>query len=79
MTRDEKLELIWSRTPADHRGIAGDANPDARPIEHHGKRTIVVNRGDAETIPKLLEGLTDQEIEDMLPIAFRKQRHADAE
>jgi len=79
MTRDEKLELIWSRTPADYRGIAGDTNPDAWPREHRGKRTILVNGGGAGTILKLLEDLADQEIEAMLPVAFRKDRRGEAE
>lgn len=42
MTREEKLEAIWSATPADYRGIAGEANPDAWPPEHQGKRTILI-------------------------------------
>jgi hypothetical protein len=79
MTREEKLELIWTRTPADQRGIAGEGNPDAWPPEHRGKRTILVNGGAAGTVLKLLEDLTDQEIEDMLPAAFRKHDRGAAE
>jgi hypothetical protein len=41
MTREEKLEAIWSATHAGFRGIAGETNPDALPPEHHGKRTIL--------------------------------------
>lgn len=78
MTREEKLELIWGRTPADYRGIAGSANPDRWPPKLHGKRTVLVNGGGAGTTLKLLEDLTDEEIEDMLPIVFRKERRGEA-
>lgn len=67
MTREEKLEAIWNATHADFKGAAGHANPDAWPLEHRGKRTILINGGDLGTILKLLEDLTDDEIDDMLP------------
>jgi hypothetical protein len=66
MTRAEKLEAIWNRTPDDYRGIAGDANPNAWPPEHRGKRTILVKGGGLDTILKLLEDLTDEEIQERL-------------
>lgn len=67
MTREEKLEAIWSATHADFRGIAGEANPDAWPPEHHGKRTILVYTAGQGTTLKLLEDLTDQEINSRMP------------
>ncbi|MCB1486406.1 MAG: DUF1419 domain-containing protein [Hyphomicrobiaceae bacterium] len=67
MTREEKLEAIWSTTHADFKGIAGEANPDAWPVEHHGKRTILVNAGGQGTVLKLLEDLSDEEIDSRMP------------
>ena len=58
---------IWSATHADFRGIAGEANPDAWPPEHHGKRTILVYTAGQGTTLKLLEDLTDQEIDSRMP------------
>lgn len=66
MTRAEKLEAIWTLTPDDYKGIAGAMNPSAWPPEQRGKRTILVNAGGLGTILKLLEDLTDAEINDML-------------
>lgn len=66
MTREEMLEAIWANTPPDYRGIAGEANPNAWPPEHRGKRTILVNGGGLGTLLKLLEQLTDAEIEERL-------------
>lgn len=66
MTRAEKLEAIWQRTHVDYKGIAGALNPAAWPPEHRGKRTILVNGGGLGTILKLLEDLTDAEIEERL-------------
>ncbi|WP_454887920.1 DUF1419 domain-containing protein [Sphingomonas oryzagri] len=64
MTRDERLEAIWANTHPDYRGIAGAANPSAWPPEHRGKKTILVNGGGVGTMLKLLEELTDAEIEE---------------
>lgn len=66
MTRAEKLEAIWLLTDDDFKGIAGALNPSAWPPEHRGKRTILVNGGGLGTILKLLEDLTDAEIDDKL-------------
>ncbi|WP_287331884.1 hypothetical protein [Mesorhizobium sp.] len=63
MTRQEKLEAIWAGTHPDVRGLAGSADASAWPAEHHGKRTILVNAGGHGTVLKLLEDLTDEEIE----------------
>lgn len=68
MTREEKLEAIWAGTHPDFRGIAG-VDPSAWPAEHRGKRTILVNAGGHGTILKLLEDLTDEEIEEKLRTA----------
>jgi hypothetical protein len=43
MTREEKLEAIWSATPAEYRGIAGETNPRAWPSERRCKRTILID------------------------------------
>lgn len=75
MTREEKLEAIWSATHADFKGIAGEANPDAWPPEHRGKRTVLVNAGGEATVLKLLEDLSDQEIDSRMPaVRARKAR-----
>ena len=73
MTREEKLEAIWSATPADYRGIAGEANPDAWP-EHKGKRTILTYVAGQGTTLKLLEDLTDEEIDSRMPAVRAQSR-----
>lgn len=73
MTREEKLEAIWNAKHPDFKGIAGDTNPDAWPKEDRGKRTIVVYGGADGTILKLLENLTDEEIEYLLPFALSRR------
>lgn len=72
MTRAEKLEAIWNATHGGFKGLAGDADPDAWPQQHRGKRTIVVNRGGEGSILKLLEDLTDDEIDYLLPLALSR-------
>jgi hypothetical protein len=67
MTREEKLEAIWSATHADFKGIACEANPDAWSPEHHGKRTILVNAGGKGAVLKFLEDLSDEEIDSRMP------------
>ncbi|MGE4410443.1 MAG: DUF1419 domain-containing protein [Sphingobium sp.] len=69
LSRDAKLDLIWERTPADYRGLAGEAAPDSWPPEHRGKRAILVHEPGVGTVQKLLEDLTDDEITARLPIA----------
>ena len=68
LSRDAKLDLIWARTPADYRGLAGEAAPDSWPPEHRGKRVILVHQPGVGTVQKLLEDLTDDEISARLPI-----------
>jgi hypothetical protein len=73
MTREEKLEAIWNATHSDFKGIAGKTNSDAWPVEHHGKRTILVDGGRHGTTLKLLEDLSDDEIDHRMP-AVRARR-----
>ena len=73
MTREEKLEAIWNATHPDFKGIAGEATPDAWRVEHHGKRTILIDGGRHGTILKLLEDLSDEEIDRCMP-AIRARR-----
>ncbi|MBN9241168.1 MAG: DUF1419 domain-containing protein [Mesorhizobium sp.] len=72
MTREEKLEAIWSATHPDFKGIAGEANPGDWPAEHHGKRVVLV-RGGSDRVLKLLEDLSDDEI-DIRMAAIRAHR-----
>ena len=74
MTRGEKLEVIWTATHADFRGIAGEANPDSWPPEHHGKRTILVYVAGQGTTLKLLEDLTDEEIDSRIAAVRAQSR-----
>ncbi len=74
MTREEKLEAIWSATHADFKSIAGEANPDAWPLEHHGKRTILDYAAGQGTTLKLLEDLSDQEIDSRMPDVRARSR-----
>ena len=74
MTREEKLEAIWSATHADFRGIAGETNPGSWPPEHHGKRTILVYTVGQGTTLKLLEDLTDDEIDSRMPAVNARSR-----
>ena len=48
MTRDERLEHIWSSTPADSRGYAGKGWPS----NMQGKRTVLVYCGGLRPGPK---------------------------
>ncbi|MER9056712.1 DUF1419 domain-containing protein [Mesorhizobium sp. M0910] len=66
MTRAEKLEAIWNATHPHFKGIAGEINPHNWPAEHRGKRVILVNDGGNGTIPKLLEDLSDNEIDNRM-------------
>jgi hypothetical protein len=74
MTREEKLEAIWSATHSDFKGIAGEIDPSAFPLEHHGKRTILVNAGAKDTVRKLLEDLSDEEIDSRMPAVHGRPR-----
>nr|WP_234886608.1 DUF1419 domain-containing protein [Sinorhizobium saheli] len=67
MTREERLEHIWSTTHDDYRGYAGErwAMPD------RGKRTVMFYTRPGGTTLKLLEDLTDAEIAAKLPVQLR--------
>lgn len=74
MTREEKLEAIWNAAPADLKGGAGNANPEAEPADHRGKRTILVTASGDGAALKLLEDLSDCEIDELLSAArFRRK------
>ena len=64
-SRLEQLEHIWSITPADHRGYAGDGFRET----DRGKRTILVNAGARGTILTLLDDLTEADISARMPAA----------
>jgi hypothetical protein len=67
MTRDERLEHIWSSTTDGYRGYAGDRWPeDAR-----GQRTVVLYGGPEGTFLKLLTDLSNDEISAKLPVHLR--------
>ncbi|MBY2919658.1 DUF1419 domain-containing protein [Rhizobium leguminosarum] len=67
MTRQERLEHIWSTTADDYRGCAGDKWPQSA----RSKRTVVLYGGNEGTFLKLLEELTDGEIAVKLPVHLR--------
>lgn len=67
MSRDERLEHIWSTTAVDYRGYAGDRWP--KPMQGH--RTVVLYDGKEGTFLKLLDALTDDEIAAKLPVHLR--------
>ncbi|MCO6180953.1 DUF1419 domain-containing protein [Ciceribacter sp. RN22] len=67
MTREERLEHIWSSTADDYRGYAGERWPKA----DRGKRTVLLYGGKEGTFLKLLHQLTDAEISAKLPVHLR--------
>jgi len=67
MTRQERLEHVWSSTHDDYRGYAGERWPALG----QGKRTVTVYGGRQGTMSKLLDGLTDAEISEKLPVHLR--------
>ena len=67
MTRDERLEHIWSATNDDYRGYA-----DWRfPLAARGRRIVIVYGRDRGRDFKLLDQLTDAEIGAKLPVHLR--------
>ncbi|WP_027681759.1 DUF1419 domain-containing protein [Rhizobium leguminosarum] len=68
MTREERLEHIWSITADDYRGYAGDRWPEGA----RGKRTIVLYGGKTGSTLKLLDELSDDEIAGKLPVQLRR-------
>jgi len=73
MTREERLEHIWSITHEDYRGYAGPSLP----AQVRGKRTVLCYGGSG-TILKLLDELTDAEICAKLPVHLRHLPEANA-
>jgi hypothetical protein len=67
MTRQERLEHIWSSTHDDYRGYAGEGWP----APDQGKRIVTVYGRRHGTTSKLLDGLTDAEISEKLPVHLR--------
>lgn len=67
MTREERLEHIWSSTHDDYRGYAGERWPE----RDRGKRTVIFYGGRQGTTLKLLDDLTDAEIAAKLPVHLR--------
>ena len=67
MTRDERLEHIWSSTHDDYRGYAGETWPE----DQQGKRTVLVYCRGRGTTLKLLDQLNDLEIAAKLPVHLR--------
>nr|WP_172690463.1 DUF1419 domain-containing protein [Agrobacterium deltaense]ASK48536.1 hypothetical protein [Agrobacterium deltaense] len=67
MTREERVEHIWSSTADDYRGYAGERWPEAG----RGKRTVMFYGGRQGTRLKLLDDLTDAEIASKLPVHLR--------
>ncbi|MGB7430924.1 MAG: DUF1419 domain-containing protein [Ahrensia sp.] len=66
MTRQERIEHIWSATYDEYRGYAG---ADFRP-QHRGKRTIIVYANRSSSF-QLLDHLTDAQILEKLPVQLR--------
>ncbi|KQV83415.1 DUF1419 domain-containing protein [Rhizobium sp. Root1220] len=67
MTREERLEHIWSSTADAYRGYAGDRFP----LAMQGRRTVMLWSGTDGTLLKLLDDLTDDEIAAKLPVHMR--------
>ncbi|MGO4317780.1 DUF1419 domain-containing protein [Agrobacterium sp. MCAB5] len=67
MTREERLEHIWSSTADDYRGYAGERWPTG----DRGKRTVLLYGGKEGTFLKRLDLLTDAEISAKLPVHLR--------
>lgn len=67
MTREERLEHIWSSTADAYRGYAGDRFPQVMPCQ----QTIMLWSGTNGTILKLLADLNADEIAGKLPVQMR--------
>lgn len=67
ISREERIEHIWSSTHDHYRGYAGE-----RWLEcDRGKRTVLLYGGKEGTFLKLLDQLTDAEISAKLPVHLR--------
>jgi hypothetical protein len=67
MSREERLEHIWSSTANAYRGYAGDRFPPVM----QGQRMVMLWSGTNGTLLKLLDDLTDDEIAAKLPVHMR--------
>ena len=67
MTREERLEHIWSSTAEPYRGYADYRWPHAS----RGRRTVHFFGGKLSCVPKLLDAMTDEEIAAKLPVHLR--------
>lgn len=67
MTRQEKLDHIWSATGADFRAYANTRFPD----EFRGRQMVMVFSTSGAKVWKLLDDLTDPEIAAKLPVQLR--------
>ncbi|RUM96371.1 DUF1419 domain-containing protein [Pseudaminobacter arsenicus] len=74
ISHEERLEHIWSATHDEYRGYAGERWLP----EHYGKRTVLFYGRRGGTKLKLLEALTEDEIQAKLPVHLRYllERHA---
>lgn len=67
MSREERLEHIWSTTADDYRGYAGPRWP--KPVQ--GNRTGMLYGGNEGSFLKLLDTLSDDEVAAKLPVHLR--------
>ncbi|MCW1410697.1 DUF1419 domain-containing protein [Rhizobium sp. 1AS11] len=67
MTREERLDHIWSSTADAYRGYAGKDWPDSC----CGRRVVVLYSGAGEAFWKRLDKLSDHEIAAELPVHLR--------
>ncbi|MFK4259140.1 DUF1419 domain-containing protein [Agrobacterium tumefaciens] len=67
MTREERLEHIWSSTADDYRGYAGERWP----LSDRSERTVLLYGGKEGTFLKRLDQLTDAEISAKMPVHLR--------
>lgn len=67
MSREERLEHIWSATTDSYRGYADESSPQYLP----GHRMITLFSPSGATTVKLLDELTDDEIATKLPVQLR--------
>lgn len=67
MTREERLDHIWSSTAELYRGYA-----DGRwPYASRGQRTVLFFGGKLGSVQRLLDSLTDEEVVAKLPVHLR--------
>ena len=67
MTREERLEHIWSSTHGDYRGYAGQRFAPSK----RGRRTVLFCGGRQAMNLKLLDELSDDEMAAKLPVQLR--------